>query len=84
MSKMTTAIEPLTFSLPELHSYLPTGWELADEGRWNPEPRAWLAELRDGAGVHRLLVVSERDAAKLGRIEALKAACLALHRRALK
>jgi hypothetical protein len=60
----------------EIQSYLPTGWELPEAGapKWDAAKGAWSATLVDGADVEWPVVVRAADAAKVGRLPALKKA----------
>lgn len=72
---MTTA--PVRYSLIEVHSYIPAGWNLVDPedpGRWAPEKESWIVEVHDGADIPWSVPVRAADAARLGRHEALRQA----------
>lgn len=71
------APRPLTYSLVEIHSYLPAGWNLmdADEpGRWDARRESWIVEVHDGADMPWSVEVRAADAARAGRLEALRVA----------
>lgn len=68
---------PLTYSLVEVHSYLPAGWNLVDQedpGRWDPQQESWIVEVHDGADIPWSVTVRAADAARAGRREALRQA----------
>jgi hypothetical protein len=77
------AAAPLSFTRTELLSFLPPGWKLPDEGSegaWEAARGAWRGKVLDGVGMDWPLAVTAADAGRLGRLEALRAAFMALHR----
>jgi hypothetical protein len=77
---------PLDYLPREILSYLPTGWNLADEvkpGRWVAEDAVWNAVVLDGAEQSWELEVKAADAARLGRLEALREAFDQVYKSAL-
>jgi hypothetical protein len=77
---------PLDYLPRELQSYLPTGWNLADEvdpGRWLDHSGLWSGEVVDGAEQSWKLEVTGADAVKHGRLEALRLAFERVYRRSL-
>lgn len=76
--------EPIDYIRTEIESYLPTGWTLAaDLGTWDAKKDRWTTTLRDSAHMEWELGVGAGDAAKDGRIEALRKAMDKLHRERL-
>lgn len=71
-----TATEDLRYTDAELRSYLPSGWELADDGRseWDAERQALTVRVIDNVDFDWPVVVRARDAAEHGRLEALRRA----------
>lgn len=68
---------PIRYSLVEVHSYIPTGWNLVDpddSGRWDAKREAWVVEVHDGADISWSVTVRAADAARVGRLEALRQA----------
>ena len=71
------ATPPLDYSRIELEGFLPTGWKLAAEGgkgAWDPRREVWRTSVRDGLDMEWPLLVGGPDAARLGRLPALRAA----------
>lgn len=68
---------PIRYSLVEVHSYIPTGWNLVDPddaGRWDAKREAWIVEVHDGTDTPWSVTVGAADAARVGRREALRRA----------
>ncbi len=68
---------PLSYTLTEIKSYLPSGWTLAEEqpaGSWDDRKRSWQATVRDSVQFDWPLEVKAAEASQKGRLEALKAA----------
>ncbi len=70
------ASEPLHYTEDEVRSYLPTGWDLSREGAgaWDPDDRAWRLTMIDNVDFDWEVEVETDEAAKLGRLEALRRA----------
>lgn len=70
-----------SYSAIEVRSYLPPGWMLeTEEGR--SEPGGWSIDVQDVSELVSTLVVPDREADRLGRIPALRAAIDRLVRKA--
>jgi len=77
---------PLDYLPREVLSYLPTGWNLADEtepGRWVEQQAAWSGEVIDGAEQTWQIQVRGSEAEQHGRLEALRLAFDRVYRKAL-
>lgn len=68
--------EPLRYTEGEIRSYLPTGWDLGRDapGVWDPEARVWRFTVIDNVDFDWEVEVPAEEAAKLGRLEALRRA----------
>lgn len=67
--------DELHYTLSEIRSYLPTGWQLAPgetNGRWDPALRVWTLNVMDGSDLEWALTVGPAEAEKKGRLEALR------------
>jgi hypothetical protein len=75
----------LSYLPVELHSYLPSGWNLGavERRRFDERRGVWSAPVVDGAEQEWELVVKADDAARLGRLPALRRAMDRLYREAL-
>ena len=74
--------DELHYTLPEIRSYLPTGWQLAPgegDGRWDPALRVWAVDLLDGSDLRWSLSVAPAEAESMGRLEALRQRLASLH-----
>lgn len=82
---MAAQTRPLSFTDVELRSYLPSGWGIppGGAGAWDAERSQWSIEVYDGADNLWTVAVGGAEAAKSGRIAALKAAIERLESRAL-
>jgi hypothetical protein len=82
---MTTATRPLSYTEVEIRSYLPSGWGIVVGGAagWDAAAGRWAVEVYDGADTTWTIAVAGDDAAKQGRLEALKAAIDRLTRKSL-
>lgn len=77
---------PLEYVPRELQSYLPTGWNLAEEtdpGVWDGAKRTWSTQVEDGAEQSWELEVAASEAAEHGRLEALRLAFDRVYRKSL-
>lgn len=73
----------LAYSTIEVRSYLPPGWNLQEsEGSFEPKRRRWQIEVQDVGELVSTLAVDQKQADKLGRIPALRAAIDQLVRKA--
>lgn len=74
----TTSLEssPFDYTLDELRSYLPTGWELADGGAasWDAKKRALTVRVIDTVDFDWPVTVTAAAADEHGRLEALRLA----------
>ena len=68
--------EPLSYSLIEIRSFLPTGWSIAasEPGEWDADAEAWVVTLRDGSDLEWPMKVSLKKARSEGRLQALEQA----------
>ncbi len=77
---------PLSYSHDEIVGNLPTGWMVSDPiptGIWDPQKARWTLVVADGADVEWRLDVDDAQAARHGRVEALRRAIDHLYRCAL-
>jgi hypothetical protein len=74
--------QELAYTETEVRSYLPTGWNIlgAGEGRWDEKKEQWSTTVIDNVDYDWPLEVKAADAAKLGRLDALKAALEKVYR----
>ena len=78
------AAAPVRYVRQEIDSFLPSGWSLAGPpGTWDARRGEWSAVVRDGADQEWKLMVKGAEAARRGRLEALKRAVDELYREAL-
>ncbi|MCB9378019.1 MAG: hypothetical protein H6511_04565 [Holophagales bacterium] len=77
--------KPVVYTELEIRSYLPSGWGIHDarSGRWDAKEASWGVDVYDGADNVWKLEVAGADAAKAGRLEALKASIDKIERKAL-
>jgi len=70
------ANEPLSYTETEVRSYLPSGWNLTDDGpgAWDPKKKIWQTTVLDNVEYDYPVVVKPADAQSHGRIEALRRA----------
>lgn len=70
------ALPALSYLPIEIRSYLPTGWKMPEDGggAWDAAKGVWSTRLTDGADFDWPLAVKASDAAKHGRLEALRLA----------
>jgi hypothetical protein len=68
--------EPLSYTETEVRSYLPTGWNLTEDGpgAWDPKKKVWTTTVLDNVDFDWPVVVEPGDAQSMGRIEALRKA----------
>ena len=72
---MSILTAPVTYTEAEVRSYLPNGWHLQwNGGSWDPATSSWTTQISDGVDFDWRVAVSVVDAAKHGRIEALRLA----------
>lgn len=81
MSATTLSYLPI-----EIRSYLPTGWGLVEgaEPHWDDRKAAWSVAVYDGADNDWEIRVAAADAARQGRLEALKRAIDEVYFRSLR
>ncbi len=80
---MSDALSP-DYTLRELRSYLPGGWNLVDEaepGSWDEKKSLWRTAVRDTTDLEWELRVSSDEIREQGRLEALREAAHRLHQR---
>jgi len=79
------ATQELAYTETEVRSFLPTGWNLvgSGEGRWDEKKGQWSATVIDNVDYDWPLEVKAAEAAKLGRLDALKAALDRVYRERL-
>jgi hypothetical protein len=70
------ATEPLQYTEEEVRSYLPTGWDVgrSGAGEWDPRDRVWRLTVIDNVDFDWEVEVEADEAAKRGRLEALRRA----------
>lgn len=68
--------DPLSYTDTEVRSFLPTGWNLTDEGpgAWDAKKKVWRTTVLDNVEFDWPVVVKADDAGSLGRLEALRQA----------
>jgi hypothetical protein len=77
---------PLSYTLTEIQSYLPSGWTLAKQsppGLWDAQAKAWTTVVIDGVEFEWPLAVTAAEAEKKGRMKALDEAMSRVFRRRL-
>lgn len=73
MSATATQFPPFDYTLDELRSYLPTGWELLDGGAaaWDPKKRVLTVRVIDNVDFDWPVTVTAAAAEEHGRLGAL-------------
>jgi hypothetical protein len=68
--------DPLSYTDVEVRSYLPSGWNLTEDGpgAWDAKKKVWRTTVLDGVDFDWPVVVKQDDAGSLGRMEALRQA----------
>ena len=68
--------EPLRYTETEVRSFLPSGWDLVGEpqGTWDEKKKTWKTTILDNVDFDWPVVVGADEAAKHGRLEALRRA----------
>jgi len=85
MATAATTDLPLTYTVIELESFLPTGWSLAEtDPQWDAKKSAFRIRVIDGSDLDWQLVVPKAEADSHGRIEALRRAVDRLDRERFK
>lgn len=80
--RSSQASTDLSYSPIEVHSYLPPGWNVEqDEGHFDDRRQRWSIDVQDVSELVSKLEVKVKDADRLGRIPALRAAIHALVRK---
>jgi hypothetical protein len=77
--------EQLRYTESEVRSFLPSGWDLVGdaEGNWDAKKQSWRATIIDNVDFDYPVIVPAGDAAKLGRLEALRRAMDRVYRERL-
>jgi hypothetical protein len=77
--------EPLSYTEVEIKGVLPSGWSLLAEspGTWDAGKETWTARVLDNVDFDWPVAVKAAEAARLGRIEALKRAMDKVYRERL-
>lgn len=77
--------QDLHYTETEIRSFLPTGWDLIGgaQGSWDPKRKTWRATVLDNVDFDWPLEVRAAEAAKLGRLEALRQALNRVYRERL-
>lgn len=72
----TETAPPFDYTLDELRSYLPSGWELLDGGRssWDAKNKALTLRVIDNVDFDWPVTVTAAEADEHGRLEALRRA----------
>jgi hypothetical protein len=73
---MKTTTAPLTYTETEIRSFLPTGWNLAEDGAgaWDSKKKLWRTMVIDNVDFDWPVEVLPGAASSLGRMEALRQA----------
>jgi hypothetical protein len=73
---MKTTTAPLSYTETEIRSFLPTGWNLAEDGAgaWDPKKKVWRLMVLDNVDFDWPVEVEPDEASSLGRLEALRKA----------
>jgi len=82
---MSDQAKPVVFTDVEVRSYLPSGWGIQGPGpgRWEAKAQRWAIDVYDGADNVWTLEVAAGEAAKAGRLEALRASIDKIQRKSL-
>lgn len=82
---MSDHAKPVVYTDVEVRSYLPSGWGIQGprSGRWETKAQRWAIDVYDGADNVWTIEVTASDAAKAGRLEALRATIDRIQRKAL-
>ncbi|HTQ79244.1 MAG TPA: hypothetical protein VMM92_04550 [Thermoanaerobaculia bacterium] len=77
--------EPLRYTESEVRSFLPSGWDLVGDaqGSWDDKKQTWRATVIDNVEFDYPVIVPATEAAKLGRLEALRRAMDRVYRERL-
>ncbi len=80
-----TPAPPLSYIDTETRGLLPSGWGIQPgaSGRWDPKAGRWSLEVYDGADNVWTIAVEAGAAARVGRLDALRAAIDRLQRKQL-
>lgn len=73
---MKTTNETLSYTETEIRSYLPSGWNLAEDGvgSFDAKKKVWRTMVIDNVDFDWPVEVKPADATSLGRLEALRQA----------
>ena len=82
---MKTASQPLRYTEAEIRSLLPSGWNVLGEppGAWDAKEKVWRATVIDNVDFDWPVEIGAGEAARLGRLEALRRAVDRLYRERL-
>jgi len=82
---MATTLSPLTYTEIEVRSYLPSGWGIVagQAGRWDAAQGRWSIEIYDGADNTWTIAIGGEEAARTGRLDALREGIDRLTRKSL-
>ena len=82
---MKTTNDTLSYTETEIRSYLPSGWNLAEEGvgSFDAKKKVWRTMVIDNVEFDWPVEVAGADAASLGRLEALRRAMDRVYRERL-
>jgi len=82
---MATTVAPLTYTDIEVRSYLPSGWGIVagQAGHWDAAEGRWSIRIYDGADNTWTIAIGGADAARAGRLDALRQAIDRLTRKSL-
>ena len=82
---MKTTTSPLSYTATEIRSFLPTGWNLAEEdpGAWDSKKKVWRTMVIDNVDFDWPVEVKPDEASSLGRLEALRKAIDRVYRERL-
>jgi hypothetical protein len=73
---MKTTSSPLSYTETEIRSFLPTGWNLTEDGpgAWDPKKKVWRTTVLDNVEFDWPVEVKTDEVSSLGRLEALRKA----------
>lgn len=73
---MKTMTAPLSYTETEIRSFLPTGWNLTEDGpgAWDAQDKVWRTTVIDNVDFDWTIEVTPNEASSLGRLEAIRKA----------
>ena len=82
---MKTMTATLSYTATEIRSFLPTGWNIAEDGpgAWDAKNKVWRAMVIDNVDFDWPVEVKPDEASSLGRLEALRKAIDRVYRERL-